>query len=275
MNRKLPIGPLLAGLILIVLGVLFLLQNVLNFELDWGLIWPWALIVTGVVFLLENWRHNWWALIPLALGVIFLLENMGVMQGFEIGKLWPVAMILVGLSFIVNMFARGGAAARAEKREQRVADQAYERGHRDGSEAAAPVAADRDATRDAEPLVERAEPVATTTTATAAEPVVAEPVSTRRDDAEPQLVFGDRGAADTTRLDGDVRHVPAAPVFDDGPQSAPATTSRRGGLEDPNAPGFDPSARPADRPVSRLEDPSAPGFENGPAAGPYADGSRR
>lgn len=256
MNRKLPIGPLLAGLILIVLGVLFLLQNVLNFEIDWGLIWPWALIVTGVVFLLENWRHNWWALIPLALGVIFLLENMGVMQGFEIGKLWPVAMILVGLSFIVNMFARGGAAARAEKREQRVADQAYERGHRDGREAAAPVAADRDATRDAEPLVERG----TTTTATA---------------AEPQLVFGDRGAADTTRLDGDVQHVPAAPVFDDGPQSAPATTSRRGGLEDPNAPGFDPSARPADRPVSRLEDPSAPGFENGPAAGPYADGSRR
>ncbi|CAG7844044.1 hypothetical protein USB125703_00264 [Pseudoclavibacter triregionum] len=216
MNRKLPIGPLLAGLILIVVGVLFLLQNVLNFEIDWGLIWPWALIVTGVVFLLENWRHNWWALIPLALGVVFLLENMGVMQGFEIGKLWPVAMILVGLSFIVNMFARGGAAARAERREQRVADQAYERGHRDGRETAAPDA--------------------TTATTTAAEPVVAEPVSAT---------------------------------------SAPATTSPRGRLEDPNAPGFDPSARPADRPVSRLEDPSAPGFENGPAAGPYADGSRR
>ncbi|MFC2160429.1 LiaI-LiaF-like domain-containing protein [Acidobacteriota bacterium] len=42
------------------------------------------------------------ALFVIALGVLFLLKNLGVQIGFDIWELWPVALILVGLSHITR-----------------------------------------------------------------------------------------------------------------------------------------------------------------------------
>jgi hypothetical protein len=45
-----PSRAIVPGLILIVLGVLFLLSNFGALDLDWGMLWTWIIILLGVIF---------------------------------------------------------------------------------------------------------------------------------------------------------------------------------------------------------------------------------
>ena len=58
-------------------------------------------MIVGVVALVTNIR-NWWGWILIAVGVFFLLNEL-VFGGLgNIWELWPVAVIVVGIVFIVN-----------------------------------------------------------------------------------------------------------------------------------------------------------------------------
>jgi hypothetical protein len=52
------VGPQALGLLLVVIGALFLLRNAGWFILDWGIMWPILLIVFGGWFVLSAMRHR-------------------------------------------------------------------------------------------------------------------------------------------------------------------------------------------------------------------------
>ncbi len=50
-----------AGLIIILVGTLFLLRNVgILFDMDWGLLWPLIIILVGLGMLKDGSGHKGW-----------------------------------------------------------------------------------------------------------------------------------------------------------------------------------------------------------------------
>jgi hypothetical protein len=102
------------GVVLIVLGAVFLLHNITGVELfdNW-----WALFLFIPAAVLGARAHGSYrqkgyldraalgalsgALFPAAIGVFFLL-------GLDFGLLWPVMLILAGVAVLVNGGALGG-----------------------------------------------------------------------------------------------------------------------------------------------------------------------
>lgn len=99
------------GLLLIAAGVLFLLDRIGLFTVDFGTLfktyWPVLIIVFGLSGALSSIRSTLaggiWNLIICAVGVILLLRNLGLTD-FSIGQMFaymgPVALILFGVGMI-------------------------------------------------------------------------------------------------------------------------------------------------------------------------------
>jgi predicted membrane protein len=100
-NKRRISGSLLIGLLLIVLGALWVLNNtnVIDFEIrEW---WPLILIAIGVVHLFKRRRFfDFAGWLFIGLGVVFLLVENGVLHWHEVWRYWPVILILVGLSIV-------------------------------------------------------------------------------------------------------------------------------------------------------------------------------
>ena len=91
-----------AGILVVLLGVGFLLQNVTDFEIDWGVVWPVVLIVLGVVSLPSA---RWLGVLLVVVGAIFLVDNLDVID-VDIGDFWPVILVVVGLCILFGGRAR-------------------------------------------------------------------------------------------------------------------------------------------------------------------------
>jgi len=105
-------GVVVAAVWLIGLGVVFLVQQVL--DLDWGEAWPLFIILVGVgtlasVVATVRPRGRWfvalaWPVLLVVTGVIFLLGTTGAL-GTDFGELvmrwWPIALVLVGGWFLI------------------------------------------------------------------------------------------------------------------------------------------------------------------------------
>ena len=87
----------LVGLVLIVLGVLFLLPLVSGFEFSFGDWWPLFLIFIGFGSISRGSRTG--GLIVVAVGAVFLLNNLGVWN-IDLWMRWPVALIAIGVSIL-------------------------------------------------------------------------------------------------------------------------------------------------------------------------------
>ncbi len=89
-----------AGVLLVGVGALLLLQNLLVIHFAWGLIWAFLFAVSGILFLTVYLRdrEHWWSLIPgltlLAIGGLIGLE--GIVPG-GIGD-WGGSIVLGGIS---------------------------------------------------------------------------------------------------------------------------------------------------------------------------------
>lgn len=106
-RRRSVTGVSIFGLILVVLGVLWVLNNIDIIDFHFHQWWPLILIVLGLINMIGSRRlNNPAAWILIALGVIFLLTTHDVFDWHEIWKFWPVILVIVGLSIL---FGRGGA----------------------------------------------------------------------------------------------------------------------------------------------------------------------
>ncbi|MCD5407328.1 MAG: DUF5668 domain-containing protein [Desulfotomaculum sp.] len=94
----------LGGLILVLLGVLFLAES-----LEWlpnnivGYLWPLILIVVGIyLFSLHNWKMNPGGAILILLGSFFLIDTAGLLPFSIVGQFWPLILVAVGIYLLVK-----------------------------------------------------------------------------------------------------------------------------------------------------------------------------
>lgn len=83
----------LAGILLILLGMLFLLPMVSSIVVSLSQWWPLFLVAVGLVSLSSGNRRGGLAVI--AVGAAFLLYNLSVLT-LDFSSLWPVALIVIG-----------------------------------------------------------------------------------------------------------------------------------------------------------------------------------
>ncbi len=105
-------GGLIAGGILIALGVVFLLRD--RIDLDWNLVWPFFLIVPGAFVLVRalvdrDPRDRTGGFIGgailLFLGGVFLFGNF---YALDWQKIWPFFLIIPGVGLLLGTFLGWG-----------------------------------------------------------------------------------------------------------------------------------------------------------------------
>lgn len=113
-------GAIVAAVWLIGLGVVFLLQQTLDWS--WGEAWPLILILAGIgsitsVFVTVRPVGRWmvaltWPVALIVVGVLFLLSTTGTL-GTDLGGIvrwWPVALIVLGAWYLIVAFVPRAAA---------------------------------------------------------------------------------------------------------------------------------------------------------------------
>ena len=93
---------IIGGASLLGLGVLLLLSNTGLVRLDWLFSnwWPLAIILAGVLLMAHNPRSWQVPLFLITLGVLYQLRTSAVIDFEPWAVIWPLVIILVGLSFL-------------------------------------------------------------------------------------------------------------------------------------------------------------------------------
>ena len=107
-------GQKFAGVVLIILGSVFLLTYVTGGEFSLGQWWPLLPIAAGLASLAGgNWKGG---LIVIAFFSAFQLHNLGLLD-LDFSALWPVLLIAIGLAIVFGRRPLFGARA-VERSEQ-------------------------------------------------------------------------------------------------------------------------------------------------------------
>ena len=113
------ISRLIAGALLLLVGLLFLMQN-----LGWtragrlGDYWPLLLVWVGLtrMFAPRRGRHFATGAVIFALGVLFQLDRLDLVS-FSLHEVWPLFLILAGVALIVEAWLSNRAIARTNDYE--------------------------------------------------------------------------------------------------------------------------------------------------------------
>ena len=98
-------GRLIAGLIIIVIGALFLLDSVSE-AINIGQWWPMIIVLVGVWRLIAHkFRSLFGPLLLIAIGVILQFWQLDVFD-LDFGTLWPAILIVVGIAILAGGFRR-------------------------------------------------------------------------------------------------------------------------------------------------------------------------
>lgn len=90
------------GLLIILIGVLWLLRANGVFIPDWLFSWPMLWVAIGIFTGFASRFHNWLSPILILLGLVFLLRDF-IYPDMELDKyLWPCLVIAVGIMFLVK-----------------------------------------------------------------------------------------------------------------------------------------------------------------------------
>ena len=98
-------GQLWAGLILITLGVLFLLDQfqVWAFRAIFREWWPSLLILLGVVQIIARQGRRWVGpLVLIAVGAILQVDQLNLFSWWSMGTMWPVILIAIGVGILLK-----------------------------------------------------------------------------------------------------------------------------------------------------------------------------
>lgn len=107
-------GATLAGGILIVLGVVFLLVTQGAINLNMGMLWPVFPILAGAFVLYRAFAASdpfarsglvLGGTIPLLVGFFFFTITLGIFQWNDMGMLWPMFPLIVGVAFVAAYLA--------------------------------------------------------------------------------------------------------------------------------------------------------------------------
>ncbi|MGA8871002.1 MAG: DUF5668 domain-containing protein [Candidatus Acidiferrales bacterium] len=105
------VGPgLLVGLWITALGVIFLLDQlgVIPAHISFEFVWPAILIVAGLGIMFYTHAGNrFWGVILLVWGLASLSNVLGFFR-IHIGSLWPLVLIALGISMLLNSSGRFG-----------------------------------------------------------------------------------------------------------------------------------------------------------------------
>ncbi len=103
-----PSSRLVLGTIIIILGVLFTLDNLGIIEVgNYVKFWPLAVIAFGMAIMLESSKAagRFAGGVVILAGVLILLNNIGIIR-FRIWDFWPIILILLGISIIWRGYER-------------------------------------------------------------------------------------------------------------------------------------------------------------------------
>ena len=87
------------GLIILIIGIIFLLENIVGLEIleSVWLFWPILMLLWGLIEIFQR-KSIFFGVILLAIGVLFLAQNFELYQLSEsIWKFWPVIIIAIGV----------------------------------------------------------------------------------------------------------------------------------------------------------------------------------
>ena len=113
-------GRALGGIIVVIVGTIWLAKQVGVEFPYWLFSWPMFLIALGVYIGARHSFRHWGWLIPVGLGTMFLVDDM--LPEVNIGEFaWPVAVICIGL-FMIFRPRRGGSNEFAKRWENRSAE---------------------------------------------------------------------------------------------------------------------------------------------------------
>lgn len=92
---------MLIGIIVVILGVCCLLEN-FGINIDWGMLVSLLLIFSAVFLIVKDKKISFWSVLLFIVGIWNLLLNLKLVT-VELGEiLWPVLIIIAGLSIIFN-----------------------------------------------------------------------------------------------------------------------------------------------------------------------------
>jgi hypothetical protein len=98
------ITPIIIAVFIVLAGIMLLVFNLMNVSLTIDKIWPAIPIVIGLSFLLKvntDYGVVFPAIILIGVGTIFYIDNLQLLgPGVNMGQLWPLFPIVVGLAFV-------------------------------------------------------------------------------------------------------------------------------------------------------------------------------
>jgi len=108
------------GLIILIFGVIFLLENLFAMEI-WEkvrLFWPILLLIWGLLELFQK-KAIFFGMLIIALGAIFLIRNFEIYQlPAEIWKYWPVIIIAIGIDHLFKR-SESSVVGHIDKKKQK------------------------------------------------------------------------------------------------------------------------------------------------------------
>ncbi len=110
MDGRRSLGQVLAGVLVVLVGVVLLLERTGVVDIDLGTVastlWPLVVVLVGLTSLLLVPRAWFGPVVITAAGVVLLLDRLDVLDVSLWDYLWPIAVILIGLGITFGA-ARG------------------------------------------------------------------------------------------------------------------------------------------------------------------------
>ena len=92
------------GLVLVILGALFLLDNLTDWHFPRGILWPVILIAFGVMNLVRRGSVRWLGAVLTLLGIVFLLDALDIVTFHmrDVWRLWPLVLLVIGVRMMLG-----------------------------------------------------------------------------------------------------------------------------------------------------------------------------
>ena len=92
------------GLVLLIVGTLFLLDDLTAWHFPREALWPVALIAVGVANLMRRGSSRWVGAVVTVVGVAFLLDALDVVtfDMGDVGRFWPVLLLIIGVRVLLG-----------------------------------------------------------------------------------------------------------------------------------------------------------------------------